>query len=143
MTDDTDNNLNIDTSNGTALEPAFAEYIDSTHTANDLLTNPTYDPTNTKNQSIGQILLSSAKGAISSAKRAGGGNYLYKGDTSGFGDYGFDRQATVGNFEQGRERVSLEGTKPPYPKRALQSEDPQQVYERWYRNMKQFAYSGK
>lgn len=123
----------LDTQGG-VMEQAFQDYQDNTHNASDLLNNPLYSPT--QNQSIVQTL-------ITSAKKAGSGDNFYKPDTGGWGNYGFDRQATVGNFEQGREKVPLERGQPVRNSRALQSENPQASYENWYRMMKQFAYSGK
>lgn len=157
--------LSLDTSSAdSSTGGAYNDYQDNQHTAEDLLNLEQYDPrvaanqfkqdaatygnTNQSGQTpslLGQMVKNVPKSLKKAMEEPPGSNpYASVMGNGAFGiSGGFARQATIGNFEKGHMYVPTEQTKPPSRAREMPTENPNEVYRRWYEDMRTFAYSGK
>lgn len=133
--------VTLDTSNADQANPSFNWLTDPTHTAQDILNEEQYNPNSDQSLNFGQQMVKNIPHALKSASNSKAED-PYAGLAQG-AMASFSRQATVGNYEQGRERVGLETTKPATKARPPVSENPNEVYRRWYYDSKAFAYGGK
>lgn len=140
MADDGDYSQYMDNySQGGSLEPAFSQFGT---TGSDETANTLWDPSSSYNRAHNpeqwQQVVGNALKQSANDKAGLPGNPQLQREAELWG-----RSSSIGLFNEGKERVGLESTKPPQKTRALKSEDPKEIYRQWYQDMKQFGYKDK
>jgi hypothetical protein len=114
------------------LEPGF-NWLSSGTTASDLFSDPSM--VNAGTSKFGNALASVGSAFKSATKTANA--------EAPHDDYGFGRASTIGLFQEGKDRVPLEPTKPAAKTRPAQSENYQDIHRQWYNDMRTWANNGK